>query len=100
MSLPFSPSTNGRGCSFFVAMSIEHRSLVVEFPEHRETIHRLKQENAHFHRLMDQHEAIDKEIVRMEENIETPEDSVLTEEKKKRLQLKDELLAMIVQAEA
>ncbi|MFK7851253.1 MAG: YdcH family protein [Akkermansiaceae bacterium] len=81
-------------------MSIQHRSLVVEFPEHRETIHRLKQENAHFQRLMDEHEVIDKEIVRMEENIETPEDAVLTEEKKKRLKLKDDLLTMIHQANA
>lgn len=80
-------------------MPIEHHSLVTEFPEHRETIHQLKQQNAHFQRLMAEHEAIDKEIVRMEENIETPEDSVLTEEKKKRLMLKDELLAMIVKAE-
>ena len=80
-------------------MSIEHHSLVVEFPEHRETIHKLKQENAHFQRLMGEHEAIDKEIVRMEENIETPEDSVLTERKKTRLLLKDELLAMILKAE-
>ncbi|QTN34385.1 DUF465 domain-containing protein [Akkermansiaceae bacterium] len=80
-------------------MSIEHHSLAAEFPEHSETIHQLKQENAHFQRLMGEHEAIDKEIVRMEENIETPEDSVLTEKKKTRLMLKDELLAMIVKAE-
>jgi uncharacterized protein YdcH (DUF465 family) len=80
-------------------MSIEHHSLVVEFPEHRETIHQLKQEHAHFQRLMNEHEAVDKEIVRMEENIETPEDSVLTEKKKTRLMIKDELLAMILKAE-
>jgi len=81
-------------------MSIEHHSLPVEFPEHRDTIHQLKQKDAHFQRLMEEYEAVDKEIVRMEENIETPEDSVLTEKKKKRLELKDQLLAMILKSEA
>ena len=80
-------------------MSIEHHSLASEFPDHRGTIHQLKQTDAHFHRLMEEYEAVDKEIVRMEENIETPEDSVMTEEKKKRLELKDELYAMIIKAE-
>jgi uncharacterized protein YdcH (DUF465 family) len=80
-------------------MSIEHHSLVVEFPHHRETIHQLKQENAHFQKLMTKHEEVDKEIVRMEEGIETPEDAVLTQLKKQRLELKDELLEMMLKAE-
>ncbi len=79
-------------------MSIEHHSLALEFPEHRESIHVLKQENAHFQRLMGEYEAADKEIVRMEEGIETPEDSVLTEAKKRRLELKDSLFAMLQEA--
>ena len=81
-------------------MSIEHHSLVTEFPNHRETIHRLKLENAHFQKLMAKHEETDKEIVRMEEGIETPEDAVLTELKKERLEVKDEILAMLQKAEA
>ena len=80
-------------------MSIEHHSLASEFPDHRETIHQLKQENAHFHKLMVKYEDVDKEIVRMEENIETPEDAVMTQLKKQRLELKDELLAMMLKAE-
>ena len=81
-------------------MSIEHHSLATEFPAHRETISTLKQQSAHFARLMTEYEAIDKEIVRMEEGIETPSDDFLTEEKKKRLDLKDQLYAMITQAES
>ena len=80
-------------------MSLEHQSLANTFPDHREVISQLKQKDAHFHRLMDEYEAIDKEIVRMEELIETPDDSVLVEEKKKRLGLKDELYAMILKAQ-
>ena len=80
-------------------MSIEHHSLVSEFPDHREAIHKLKQENAHFQKLMTKYEEVDKEIVRMEEGIETPEDAVLTKVKKQRLELKDEALAMLLKEE-
>ncbi|MGK0187809.1 MAG: hypothetical protein ACI9R3_003600 [Verrucomicrobiales bacterium] len=76
-------------------MSIKHHPLATEFPEHRETIHILKQENAHFHKFMVKYEEVDKEIVRMEDGIETPEDAVLTQLKKERLELKDELLLML-----
>ena len=61
------------------AMPIEHHSLITEFPDHRETIHSLEQGNAHFLKLMEKYEEVDKEIVRMEEGIETPEDAVLTQ---------------------
>ena len=80
-------------------MPIEHHSLTTEFPEHRETIHKLKLENAHFHKVMVKYEKVDKDIVRMEEGIETPEDSVITELKKTRLTLKDEALAMLLKEE-
>ena len=76
-------------------MPISHHPLNDEFPEDHETIHRLKTENAHFRRLMEEYEKVDKEVFRMEEGIETPEDAVLTEEKKKRLDLKDQIAAMI-----
>lgn len=81
-------------------MSLDHHPLITEFPEHRETLHALKLENTHFQRLMDSYESIDKEIVRMEEGIETPEDSVLTELKKQRLDLKDQIAGMLRESEA
>lgn len=81
-------------------MPINHHPLTTEFPDQHDTIHRLKEENAHFRRLMDEYGAIDKEIFRMEENIETPSDEVLNEEKKKRLALKDEIATMLRDAEA
>lgn len=76
-------------------MPLEHHPLITEFPEYREAIHVLKSENAHFQNLMDSYEGIDKEIIRMEEGIETPEDTVLTELKKKRLDLKDQIATML-----
>jgi uncharacterized protein YdcH (DUF465 family) len=76
-------------------MPIEHHPLIAEFPEQREAIHALKMENAHFQRLMDSYEKVDKEIVRMEEGIETPADEALTGLKKERLDLKDQIAEML-----
>lgn len=81
-------------------MAIEHHPLIVEFPDHRDAIHKLKMENVHFQKLMARHEEMDKEIVRMEELIETPEDAVITALKKERLEVKDEILVMLQKAEA
>ena len=79
-------------------MPIEHHPLINEFPDHRDTIHQLKMDNNHFRRLMDDYETADKEIVRMEEGIETPEDSVITNLKKVRLDLKDQIFSMLQSA--
>lgn len=81
-------------------MPIEHHPLIVEFPDHRETLHSLKESNAHFHKLMESYEELDKQVYRIEEGIETPEDSVITALKKRRLELKDEIAAMLRTAEA
>lgn len=76
-------------------MPITHHPLLTEFPEHQTAIHQLKLESAHFRRLMTEYEAVDKEVFRMEEGIETPEDLILNEAKKRRLDLKDQLAAML-----
>jgi uncharacterized protein len=81
-------------------MPIAHHPLINEFPEQRDAIHALKAGNAHFQKLMDSYEEIDKEIFRMEEGIETPADEVLTDLKKRRLDLKDQIAGMLREAEA
>lgn len=81
-------------------MPIAHHPLITEFPEHRDAIHTLKEENAHFQKLMDSYEEVDKEIFRMEEGIETPADDVLTDLKKRRLDLKDQIAEMLRETEA
>ncbi len=73
----------------------EHHDLVHELPEHRETIHTLKTQDAHFARLFEQYHEIDKEIRRVEQEIEVVSDEHAEELKRKRLSLKDELFAMI-----
>jgi uncharacterized protein len=81
-------------------MAIEHHPLIAEFPGQRDALHTLKLENTHFQHLMDSYETIDKEIVRMEEGIETPSDEVLTALKKERLDLKDQIAEMLREVNA
>lgn len=74
----------------------EKHDLLHEFPEHKERIHDLKMNNAHFSRLFDEYHKVEHEVHRIEEGIETTSDEYLEEKKKQRLQLKDELYAMII----
>ena len=79
-------------------MPIEKHDLVHELPEHRELIHELKMSNNRFDRLFDEYHETDKEVHRIEEQIETPSDEYTHERKIKRLALKDELLKIIHEA--
>jgi uncharacterized protein len=79
-------------------MPIEKHDLIHELPEHRDAIHTLKMNNAHFARLFDEYHEVDHEVHRIEDNIETPSDEYTNERKAKRLALKDELLKMIQEA--
>ncbi|MGJ8698229.1 MAG: YdcH family protein [Verrucomicrobiaceae bacterium] len=79
-------------------MPIEKHDLLTEFPEHRDTIHRLKTSDNHFARLFEQYHRVDKEVHRIEDNIETPSDQYTHLAKTKRLALKDELHKLILAA--
>ncbi len=76
-------------------MPIKKHDLLHELPEHRDAIHSLKMNNAHFARLFDEYHEVDKEVLRIEEEIETPSDEYTHKRKIKRLAFKDELLKMI-----
>jgi len=78
-----------------IPMSIEHHNLVTELPEYKEKIHEMKMGNAHFAKLFDQYHDVDREVLRIEQAIETPSDEYTEELKKRRLQLKDELFTML-----
>jgi len=73
----------------------EHHDLLHEFPEYKERIHHLKISHPHFARLFEEYHEVDREIRRIEQQIETPPDHYLETLKKKRLHLKDELYNMI-----
>ena len=76
----------------------EKHDLIHEFPEYKDQIHDLKTNNTHFAKLFDEYHEVEHEVRRIEENIETTSDDYLEELKKKRLDLKDQLFAMLKQA--
>ena len=73
----------------------EHHHLTQEFPEFKERIHELKVANPAFAELVDKYNALDDEIYRIEEQIETPSDEYTEKLKKERLLLKDELFQLL-----
>ncbi len=79
-------------------MPLEKHDLLHELPEHKETIHRLKMEDNHFARLFDEYHTTDKQVHRIEENIETTSDEFTTKQKANRLALKDQLFQIIIKA--
>ena len=76
-------------------MTLEHHDLVHEFPEHREKIHALKTSHAHFAKLFDQYHVATREVERLEGAGVPVSDETLSELKKNRIKLKDDLYTML-----
>jgi uncharacterized protein YdcH (DUF465 family) len=76
----------------------EHHDLAAEFPEYKERIHALKGTDAHFQKLATEYEDVCKEVARIEQDIETPGDHYTEDRKKRRIQLKDALFALLQDA--
>lgn len=76
-------------------MTIEHHDLVHELPEFRDNIHELKMKDAHFARLFDEYHDVTRQVERMESEVEPVATRTEEEYKLRRLQLKDELYAML-----
>ena len=76
-------------------MHVEHHPLIKEFPEHRERIHSLKLSNAHFAKLADQYEEVDKHICRAEDAAEGHDEAHMHKLKAERLHLKDQVLKVL-----
>jgi len=65
--------------------------LSQEFPEQVERLHALKAGDAHFAKLFDDYHCINRAIHRAEAGIEPTDDPHLTEMRKQRLVLKDQV---------
>lgn len=74
----------------------EKHDLHHEFPEYEKEIHYLKTHNNHFARFFNAYDEVDDELVRIQQEIETPSDEYVEELKKKRLFYKDEMYFMIL----
>lgn len=79
---------------------LEHHDLAHEFPEYKQTIHDLKVEDAHFQKLVEAYHQYDKEIYRIEAEIEAASDERLEDLKKQRIHLKDKIYHILKQHNA
>jgi uncharacterized protein YdcH (DUF465 family) len=69
--------------------------LANELPEFKDRIHELKTSDQHFGRLFDDYHQVNRELHRVESSGVNISDDHHEELKRKRLQLKDELFAML-----
>lgn len=76
-------------------MLSESHDFSHEHPEYKEQIHDLKMNNAHFAKLFDQYQDVNKGILRIEKEVEAASDERLEDMKKHRLLLKDEMIKML-----
>lgn len=77
-------------------MHIERHSFSVDHPEWAEKIHALKISDSHFASLVVEHEKLDKEICRLEEDPDnTSTDAEMEDLKKNRLHLADRIIAAV-----
>jgi len=79
-------------------MELQQHDLAHEFPEYKDAIHALKTSNTHFSKLFDEYHVVNREVIRIEQNIELVTDEYAENKKKQRLLLKDQLYAMLTQA--
>lgn len=68
------------------------------FPEYRDLITQLKNSDLHFTKLFDRHNEIDQKIKNIEASIEHATDMEVETLKKEKLNLKDQLYAILVKA--
>jgi len=64
------------------------------FHEHRELITELKQKDAHFHKLFDQHNDLDNEITKLVKSL--ADEAIIDVKKKEKLKIKDTIYNMII----
>ena len=77
-------------------MEGHHHNLATEFPQHQDKIHYLKLSDAHFKKLCDRYEEIDKQIARREARIELGGEFDEERLRKERLKLKDAIYAALM----
>jgi len=68
------------------------------FPEYRDLITQLKHNDLHFTKLFERHNEIDQQIKNIETNVEQASELAIETLKKEKLNLKDQLYAILVKA--
>ena len=78
-------------------MDLLKHDIATEFPQFKDKIHTLKTLNAHFAKLFEQYDTLNRTIAQFEGGNGAITDEALEIEKKKRLKLKDEISQMLHQ---
>jgi hypothetical protein len=81
-------------------MSHTPHELHDEFPGDAAILHDLKMKDAHFVKLADQYHETNREIHRIESEVEAASDERLEKLKKSRLHLVDEIAGIVAKAKA
>jgi uncharacterized protein len=76
-------------------MSNAPNDLHEDFPDKADRIHQLKTGNNRFARLYDEYNELNRTIHRIETRVEPQSDEAEEELKRRRLQIKDEIMAML-----
>lgn len=79
-------------------MSNTPHELAEEFPEHVQAMHDLKQSDARFAGLFDRYHELNRAVHRAETNVEPTDDFNMTEMRKERMALKDEIWGILTAA--
>lgn len=81
-------------------MSHTPHELGEDFPDKVDLIHELKSKDAHFAKLADQYHEINRAVHRAETDVEPTSDDHLTDMRKERMRLKDEIASLLSAADA
>ena len=76
-------------------MSHTPHELHEEFPEHHDTIHRLKTTDPAFADLFDAYHKVNRAIHRAETDVEPTDDLHMADMRKQRMALKDQIAAVL-----
>jgi uncharacterized protein YdcH (DUF465 family) len=79
-------------------MSHVPHELAEEFPAHKDLIHKLNQDDAHFAKLTDEYHTVNRQIHRIETNVEPADEGFEKQLRRQRLALKDQINTRLVQA--
>lgn len=81
-------------------MSHTPHELAEDFPEYAEKLSELRLSNSHFAKLAEEYHEVNREVHRAETDVEPISDDHLTEIRKKRMVLKDEIYATLSASKA
>lgn len=76
-------------------MSHTPHELIEEFPDQVDAMHTLKEANAHFAKIYDEYHVVNRAIHRAETDVEPTDDAHMSEMRKQRMSLKDQISAAL-----